>query len=199
MKRFFYLIIILFSTQFGISQTNISAKVSGFSINPFNDVNKHLYSKPFFDTTGILTFEPGFQLAGEFYGKTSTSVKVLMTVNKDQVGNNAGFAQFMIRYKFLDNKKIYMHVGVGPVFHYRKTWQTIPNYMTDNFYNYTNGYDYKFWWLSGEIELSKKTRKDTEFCMSINHYHPKSIGLFFGIKYWISRRNTHCNTCPSYN
>ncbi|MBN2893476.1 MAG: hypothetical protein JXL97_16500 [Bacteroidales bacterium] len=197
MKRIF-LIAFVFAVNIAFSQSNVSFKLIGFGINPLNDLNKPLYKANFIDSNGILTFEPGIQVAGEIFGSETTSVKVIQCYMKDQVGYNSGFSQVLVNFKVVNEKKYYLQFGIGPIIHYRKTWALVTDYQDEGIFDSYGINQFNVTWLSAEAEFNWKRNKYTDFAISLNHIHPRSLGIFFGMKFWISRKSQHCNTCPSY-
>ncbi len=198
MKRYFFIINFIFLANFVSAQTNIFAKVSGFGINPLNDLNKPLYTKGVFNSNNVVTFEPGMQLGVEFFFIPEVAAKTIFAFNKDQVGHQSGFVQMLLVYKVVNTKSFSLHLGFGPVAHSRETWQTVVGYKKESYYFTSNAKDMKFSWLSGEIEFNFKTGKNTKFSLSINHLHPRALGIFAGFKYCFKRYKEPPVRCPSF-
>lgn len=197
MKKISYTIAIIFLTSFLTAQNNISVKILPFGLN-LQEINSEIYTSKL-TGDGLITFEPGIQFSFEIFGDPNTSVKLIQSINKDQMNHLAGFSQILIKYKLILDKKNYFSIGVGPALHYRKDWTDIAGYRDEGIYKYLNHKQYKTSWLSGEIEYNHYLRKKTDISISLNHLHPKSFGLFFGIKFWFSRKSSFCPTCPSYH
>lgn len=179
------------------SQNNIGVKIVSFGLNPFDDVNKAIYTSKIDTINQVLTFEPGIQLSGEVFGSENTSFKFLQTLHKDQIGYFAGFSQLLISYRFVLSKKHSLNIGVGPILHFRRNWNLALDYQDDGYYNSNGDMQFKMLWLSGEIEYNYKIKRNRDFSISINHLHPKSVGVMFGLKFWFKNVG-HCETCLSY-
>lgn len=198
MKKILLLNIFLSLVVFTFSQSNISFKATLFGLNPAADPNKSLYKPNFIDTTGFFTIHPSFQIAAEIYGCKNASAKIVQNYAKDQVGFSSGYSQVLINLYIVNNKKNYLKFGFGPAVFYRRNWELLSGYTIDDYYYDLNNTQYKMKWLSFEMEYGWYRNKDSDFVVSINQIYPKSFAIYFGMKFWISRRNTHCSTCPSY-
>ncbi len=194
-KIIFILFILAYNLTF--AQSNLSFRVIGFGINPLNDINKHLYKQNFIDSTGLFVFEPGLQITGEIFGSERLSFKFAQAYMKDQIGYNSGYSQLTVNFRIINKKKHYLQFGFGPVIHYRKNWSNNPLYKKDKSYYISNLTQFKVSWLSGEIEYNIKMNKKTDFVMSINNIQPRAIGLFLGVKYWVTRKHQNNTKCPS--
>lgn len=197
------IIIVLFSLsllqhRLLYSQQSISFKIAPFAAHLGSDANMTNYLSKI-TKDGILTLEPSFQIAYEYYGKQNTSLKFIQGIGKDQMKKFYGFSQFLLRYTFILSKKNTFILGIGPNFQFRNTWTNFSNYISEGIYKETGGTQYNTFWLSGEIEFNHYINKNFDFSASINHIHPYSLGIFVGIKYWLTRKSTYCTTCPSYH
>ncbi len=199
MKRYFFSISFIFLVNFVSAQTNIFAKINGFGINPLNDLNKSLYTKGVFDSSNTVTFEPGIQFGFEYFFVKRTAVKTILAFNKDQIGQKSGFVQIMLVYKAVNTKYFSLHLGFGPIAHSRETWRTIAGYKYESYYFRTNAKELKFSWLSGEIEFNFRAGENTKFSLSINHLHPRALGIFAGFKYCFKRPKVSPVKCPNFN
>ncbi len=200
MKFLKYILSIIFLTSsiFLYAQTAASIKIIPFGINSSSDPNSAIFTRKI-TSGGFITFEPGIQFSLEFFGNNNTSIKFIQEYNKDQMNHNAGFSQVLVKYQVLKTNKNTILLGIGPILHYRKSWTDIADYQDEGIYKTYGLSQFKVSWFSGEIEFNHYLNKKTDFSISINHLHPKSIGIFFGYKYWISRKSYHCTTCPSYH
>ncbi len=185
--------------MFVFSQANISFKILTYGFNPFNDLNKPLYNPNILDSSGFMTYEPGLQVSAEIFNNNTTSAKFITNYNKDQVGFHSGYSQFLIRFQIIDKKKYNFNIGIGPIMHYRKSWQLIPNYQAEKYFIESGISQYKMTWLSGEIEYNYRIHKRLNFSVSLNHIHPRSVGLYFGLKIWFKVKFSSCSTCHSYD
>lgn len=192
------LIIILLIPIIANCQSNISAKLSTIVVNPFEDPNKPIYINKI-DNDGLLTIEPGLQLSAEFFTYESTSIKIIQTFSNDQINYMDFSTQLLIRVILYREKRNSLLIGFGPIIHFRQNWNTFPNYQSEGIYKQTGDLQYKFSWISGEIEYNYLINRNFDLSVSANHFHPQAFGLLIGGKYWFSRKSRHCNTCPSYN
>ncbi len=180
------------------SQSNISFKLNTISYNFLKNENSMLYNSKI-TPNGELTFEPGIQVAYEFFGNSYTSFKIKQLVKVDACSKISGSTQIMIRGKFFSKWKSSFYIGVGPVLFYRDTWTSIDNYIENNFYSQVSIFDYRNIWLSGEIEYSYTINRNGSFAISLNHINGNSLGVTVGYKYWISRKPRRKCNCPSFN
>jgi hypothetical protein len=198
MKKIYLVLIISALVSVNLfSQNNISVKIVSFGINPLNDSNKAIYTSKIDTINQLLTFEPGIHISGEVYGSENTSFKFLQTFHKDQIGYAAGFSQVLISYRFVHTKKHSLNIGIGPILHFRRNWNLAFDYQDNGYFNSNGDLQYKVFWLSGEIEYNYNIKRNRDFSVSLNHLHPKSIGVMFGLKFWFKSVG-HCQTCPSY-
>lgn len=188
----------LLFTNIFFAQINIGVKIIPFGINWTQDINSDIFTTKL-TSDGFITFEPGIQFSGEYFGKNNTSMKFIQEFNRDQMKHLSGFSQILIKYKYSFDKHNSISFGIGPNFHFRKSWADSINYQDEGIYNTTNMVQYKMNWLSGEIEYSHYINKKKDFSISLNHLHPKSYGIFFGYTFWISRKGYDCLSCPSFH
>lgn len=193
---------IIFAATFSMSvvlcaaQSNISAAVGGLGADFGKRVNAPLY-KIKADDEGKILLEPGLRLGGEIYASDITSLKFAQTIKIDCMQKVALSTQVMIRFRLF---KIYKHslsLGIGPCGFYRKTWEDVEGYIDDDVYHNGN-FQTKICWLSGELEYNYYLSKKNDLSVAIVHGNPEGVGLAIGIKHWISRKSSHCNTCPSF-
>lgn len=185
-------------TNIFFAQTNIGVKIIPFGINSYSDINAINYTTKL-TSDGFVTFEPGFQFSGEYFGKNNTSIKFIQEFNRDQMKHLSGFSQILVKYKYSFDKHNSVSFGIGPNFHFRKTWADVLDYQDEGIYKTSGKIQYKANWFSGEIEYNHYVNKKKDFSISVNHLHPNSIGIFFGYTFWITRRSNHCQTCPSFH
>jgi len=189
---------IIFAGLLSYSQSNMSFKATIFQINPSQDSNKPLYKDNFLDTTGFFTIHPGFQMTAEVYGCKIASFKVVQSIAKDQVGHFAGFSQVLVSIYLAKNRTNYWKVGIGPAVHYRQTWTIFPEYIDEGYYYDYSTVQYKMNWVTFEVEYGWKRNKDWDYTISLSQIYPRSASVYFGLKYWFTRRNHNCTTCPSF-
>ena len=105
------------------------------------------------------------------------------------------------KIKLIKSFKHSIYFAVGPGIYYRKSWSDIEGYTNEPIYNESSGWQYKFSWLSGEIEYNYYITKYSDFTVSINNTQAESIGIAFGLKYWINKnpgKKKGCVSCPSF-
>lgn len=180
-----------------LSQSSLSARLTSLSINPFDTINNDIYKNKI-TPNGLFTIEPGINFAVELYGNDVTSAKLSQTVRLDACSKIAASTQLLLRFRLMKKWKNTITAGIGPILFYRRTWTTVDNYENEIFYIQKSQNQHSVMWLSGEIEYNLYLSKHSDLSISINHLSPRSFGILFGLKYWISRKSSKCNTCPSY-
>lgn len=196
-KRLLLAVCICMSATLCMAQSNISAALTGLGIDFGDRTNAPIY-KIKADNEGKIQLEPGIRLGGEIYASDITSIKFAQTIKLDCMKKAAFSTQVMLRFRVF---KIYKHslsVGIGPCGFYRQTWEESEGYVEDNVYH-SGSFQTKICWLSGEIEYNYYLSKKNDLSFAITHSNPESMGFAIGIKHWISRKSSHCNTCPSFH
>lgn len=196
--KVFLLFVLVISSVSVFSQSNMSYKATLFAINPTNDPNKPFYKDNLFDTTGFFTIHPGFQISAEVFGCNSVSAKINQSYVKDQVGFHSGYTQILISLFVVNQRKKYLKFAFGPVVHYRKDWSNILGYTDEGYYYDFNFSQYKMTWLSFELEYGIYKTSDWDFVLTLSQVYPRSIGLFFGYKYWFTRKKVGCGGCSAF-
>jgi len=179
------------------AQSNFSARLITFSVNPFDTINNKIYTKKI-TQKGLFTFEPGVNISFELFGNDYTSAKISQSVRLDACSKFAGSSQILLRLKKEKKWKHSLTAGIGPILFYRKTWENIEGYTNQEYYYSNSQLQHSVMWLSAEIEYNLYLSKHADLCLTLNHLAPRSFGMLIGYKYWISRKSSHCNTCPSY-
>jgi len=199
MKKYylFLLCIFLANTQV-FSQQSIPFKIAPLGLNTGIDQNQDMYLADL-SGDGSLTFEPSFQIGYEYYGKDNTSLKFIQGIGRDQMKKFYGFSQILLRYSFVLDKKNNVTLGIGPNFQFRNTWSSYSNYTDEGIFKTIANTQYKIFWLSGEIEYNHFVNRNFDFSISLNHTHPYTVAIFIGFKYYLTRKTTFCETCPSYH
>jgi hypothetical protein len=194
--KMFLVLLFIIMTNIILAQNNMSFKLITFGANLFQDVNQPLYTSKI-DSNGIFTFEPGINLSFEILGSPFSSVKFSQSFHADQTKKTSGFTQVMFRLKLNSNPKNSFYIGVGPIFFYRSDWSSLANYIYDDTYIGIDKMQYKFFFLSGELEYNYKIKNNLDFSISLNHLNFKSLSVFLGLKYWFKYKKSGCG-CPSY-
>jgi len=180
------------------SQVNISGRILTVSGNFSDNKNSAIYLSGL-NKSGSLTFEPGIVVSAEFYGTATTSLKISQSVSYDAVKHIAASTQAMLRFRLFKVWKHHASIGIGPSVFYRQSWELVPGYIRESGYKQTDGLEYAISWLSGELEYNFYMSKHTDISLAVNHLKPTSAGITLGLKYWISRKSSRCNTCPSFH
>ncbi|MBR6177403.1 MAG: hypothetical protein IKQ70_05905 [Bacteroidales bacterium] len=179
------------------AQSNISAALTGLGADFGDRENAPIY-KIKADDAGKILLEPGLRLGGEIYASDITSLKFAQTIKIDCMQKAAFSTQVMLRFRLF---KIYKHslsIGIGPCGFYRQTWEDEEGYIDEGVYH-SGSFQTKICWLSGELEYNYYLSKKNDLSVAIVHGSPEGIALAIGIKHWISRKSSHCNTCPSFH
>ena len=195
-KRIIFAATLSMSVFLCAAQSNISAALGGLGADFGSKKNAPLY-KIKADNDGKILLEPGIRLGGEVYASDITSLKFAQTIKLDCMQKIAFSTQVMIRFRLF---KIYKHslsLGIGPCGFYRQTWEDIEGYIDDEVYH-NGSFQTKVCWMSGELEYNYYLTKKLDLSVAVVHGNPEGIGLAVGIKHWISRKSSHCNTCPSF-
>jgi len=198
MKKILSLIIICFIfSNYSKSQSNVSFRFSTLSVNVYDTLNTSIYKTKLIDN-GILTIEPGLFFSGEVFGNDYTSAKFIQSIRIDACTKIMSTSQILLRYRVFKKWKNTITFGIGPVLFLRQSWQSIPEYNQEGYYTNSSSFQNSVMWFSGEIEFNKQFSKHGDLTLSLNHLSPYSVGVLIGYKYWMSRKSSHCNTCPSF-
>lgn len=195
--KIYLIILIVLAAKILNAQNNFSLKLSPISYQ-FSDVQPELVKlKPGGD--GKLAFEPGLLFSYEEFAGSNTSLKVSQAIILDKATKLSGSTQIMIKFRAIKYFKHSVYAGFGPIVHYRQSWTTIENYVPEPAYKIAGDWQYKFSWLSGEVEYNYYLNKYTDLSVSLNQTQAESIGLAIGFKYWFSKspkKKRGCVSCP---
>ena len=205
LKLFLFFILISISVK---SQNNFSVKLFGFSFLPSEQKNTHIKPERQF-SDGKVALEAGIILGYEWFIREDfVSMKISQTLFDDRAGKLAGATSLMFRARIFKSKtqrynaqsRHSIYIGLGSALFYRKNWSEIEGYEDENIYKDENNWQYKFGFITGEIEYNFAFSKTTDISLSINHIHPEGFTLALGLKFWISKKikNKPCN-CPSFH
>jgi len=198
MRNFFLFFILFLSGGALCAQSNVSFKLTTLSYQ-FSDVQSEL-AKLKLSPKGKLAIEPGLIFSFEGYASSNAAIKISQAFLLDKAVHLAGFTQMMIKFKVAKSFKHAFYIGIGPIFHYRQTWENMDNYIDESIYTTSLDWQHKFSWLSGELEYNYYLSKYADLSISFNHIQAESVGLAVGIKYWLSRTpKNHCISCPSFH
>jgi len=198
MKKILNLIIIcLIFSNLLHSQSNISFRFSTLSINPIDTLNTPIYKTKIIKN-GALTIEPGIFFSGELFGNDYTSVKFSQSLRIDPCYKIMTTSQLLLRYRLYKRYKNTLTISIGPVLFIRQTWQSIPNYLQEEYYLNSIDFQNSVMWFSAEFEYNRHVSKHGDFVLTLSQLSPRSFGILVGYKYWMKRKSTKCNTCPSF-
>jgi len=189
------ILLILNFNYISFSQSNVSFKLTTLTYQ-FSDPQPEL-TKLKLSSSGKMAIEPGLIFAFEGYASSNAAIKISQSFLLDKATHLAGSTQMMIKFKVAKSFKHAVYIGIGPVFHYRQTWANLEGYVNEPIYRTSMDWQYKFSWLSGEIEYNYYLSKYTDLSISFNHVQAESLGLAIGFKHWISRATKQkCISCP---
>lgn len=180
-----------------LAQNNVGFKLNTLTYQ-FSDVQPEL-AKLKLSRNGQFAVEPGIIFSYDEYASSRTAIRVLQSFILDKALHLAGSSQLMIKFRIVKSFKHSVYLALGPVFHFRQTWASDETYIDEPIYNSSIGWQYKFTWISGEIEYNYYLNKYNDFSISLNHIQAESMGLAFGIKHWINRnpkKKRGCVSCP---
>jgi len=193
----FYFITICYSDIY--AQSNVSIK--------FFPVGIHLSQTPNsvalpakIDEKARYAFEPGLVFSYETYSLNYwISLKIMQGILRDAASHWAGFTHVGLRKTVFKRWKHALAIGIGTTFFYRSSWADLPNYINYPDYKGDTDFQYKFVWLSGEIEYSHYFSKNSSITVALNHIEPHAIAVSVGYKYWINKKSkTRGCDCPSF-
>ena len=196
-KALIVLILVLLSIFHLNSQNSLSARIITVSTHPFADINLPLHQNPI-DNSGYVTFEPGLILSYDRYLFKKFSFRFSTAVMNDRFNLLAGYSQIIFKYKVMKYYKHSLYLGFGPAFHYATNKTSVENYVNEENYSIVNNTMYKISWLSGLIEYNYLINKKTDLAIALNHIHPWSVAISFGVRYDIPDMNGKGCNCPGY-
>lgn len=180
-----------------LAQQNLSFGLFGPGLDLGDRENSAIYKiMPSDGKAGIM--EPGIRVGAELYATPATSFKLVQSVKIDEMEKFAFSTQIMIRFRLFKVYKHSLSFGFGPQAFYRQTWKGIDGYIDEGVYEGLN-MQKKISWLSAELEYNYYINKHNDLSFSIIHLNPEAVGFAVGIKYWLTRKSNHCNTCPSFH
>jgi hypothetical protein len=197
LKIIFTSIVLIFFWSYALAQNNVGFKLNTFTYQ-FSDVQPEL-AKLKLSQNGQFAIEPGIIFSYEEFASSNTAIKISQSFILDKALHLAGASQIMIKFRIAKSFKHSVYMALGPVFHFRQTWASDDTYINEPIYNSSIGWQYKFSWISGEIEYNYYLNKYTDFSVSLNHIQAESIGLAFGLKRWINKnpkKKRGCVSCP---
>ena len=181
----------------GLAQNNVGFKLNTFTYQ-FSEVQPEL-AKLKLSQNGQFAIEPGIIITYDEYASSNTAIKISQSFILDKALHLAGASQVMIKFRIVKSFKHSLYLALGPVLHFRQTWASDETYIDEPIYNTSLDWQYKFSWISGEIEYNYYLDKYTDFSVSLNHCQAESIGIAFGIKRWINKspkKKRACVSCP---
>lgn len=195
-NKYILLFTILFSSQlFAFGQSTFGIKLKTFSINPAGISNEHL--APFsIDNNGRFTVEPGLVLSYEsFILEDVNSIVFKQGGFIDAAKQFAGFTHIGFKTKIWNKWQHSINIGVGPTLYYRSTWEDLDNYKEDKRYSSFSNWQYKALYFSGGMEYNYNINRKWDLSASLFYDHYEGASLYFGFRYWISRKIKHKRGC----
>jgi len=185
-------------------QNNYSLKFYALGVHPFDDVNESILTRKIGEK-GKFAFEPGFIASAELFINTDkVSIKPMQSIYYDRLGKIAGFTHLGLRAYVYNYKKHSIVLGVGTSLFYRQNWANTENYVDEDIYKLSNGFQYKTFILSGEIEYNYYLSKLNYFSVSLNQIDLMAFTVAVGYKQMFNpkkkkhnKRKKACD-CPSY-
>ncbi len=190
-----------FVPEICFSQTNFGIKIATISCEFGESVNLPLY-KNSIDKNGRFALNPGIIASLEIFTDKKISFQASTGVFADRAKKVSGYSQITLRYRIIKHWKHSVYAGIGPVFHYRQTWENIENYEPEDYYTSNGKSQTKFTWASAEISYRYYLSKKVDFTVALNHTQAHGISLTTGFKFWLGKKprlgkGKGCN-CPSY-
>jgi hypothetical protein len=196
-KIFLFLSLFFFSSGILLSQSSLSARVLSVSIHPFSDKNLPLHQNRI-DNKGYVTFEPGLILSYDRYLAKNLSFRLSTSLMNDRYNTLAGYSRIMLKYKTLKYYKHSLYIGFGPAVFYETDKTGIENWVNEDNYKTSNNTLYKFGWLSGMIEYNFAISKTTDFALTLDHTHSRSVALSLGVRFDLPDPDGKGCDCPSF-
>lgn len=197
MKFLNILILLLVNGGLIFGQSSLTVRLTTISAHPFAKENLALHQNKI-DNLGIFTLEPGIILSYDKYLVKKFAFRISTSVLKDRFNTLSGYSQIMLKYKALKYYKHSLYLGFGPAVHYETDKFSMENYVNEDKFKQTKSAMYKILWISGMIEYNYYVSKKIDFALTLNHVHPRSIGLSIGVRFELPEPNGKGCDCPSF-
>jgi hypothetical protein len=199
-KIFLFVVILLFTWQSMLAQSNVGIRLMALGIFPEGSENVDHFQHNL-DTAGKVHFLPGVIVQYEMVADGRVSVKALQSFFQNRAGELSGFTHLGLRAYVINRGSHALILGIGPSLFYRRDWNRYEWYQNDDEYKIKSSWQYKASILSGEIQYSYFINKQSDISFSINHFEPKGITFGIGYTHWFGanpKGRKPCKSCPSF-
>lgn len=109
-------------------------------------------------------------------------VRLVAAVYRDSIDHLAGYLAVLPRWNLLERDLFRLDFGVGPTLIFRETWNTVPQYRDDGYFQESHGYQYK-WIMGGDLDLQYRISEGVQVVWSIVPGIPYVISQSFGVRW----------------
>ncbi len=200
MKHIITIFALILCSEYLISQSNVSIKLNSATYQ-ITETQPDIIKLNLFNN-GKIALEPGVVFSYDNYATPTVALHISQSFILDKALHLAGASSVMVKFRIMKYYKHSIYAALGVAMHYRQTWENIEGYKPENIYKTGSDWQYKFSWISGEIEYNYYINKMNDFSLSLLHIQAESIGLTIGFKHWISkkqRKKRGCISCPGLN
>ena len=199
LKRILIITSLIIITLAANAQKDFSIKAYGTTADFWDKHNPAIYPGKL-DETGRYLLEPGIVMSFESYSSFHElfAFEIVQGLYFDAAQQFAGFSHFGVRRKFLQIWKHSVTIGFGPTFHYWQSRDNLAGYERDESITNNYGWEYRFAWISGELEYNFYLSKKSDISVAIYNIHPTAFTLAIGYTYWITRKQSKNCNCPGY-
>ncbi len=197
MKHIITIFLFLLCFAYVKAQSSISVKLNTETYQ-LSDAQPDIIKMKLSDD-GKIALEPGLIFSYDAYATPNAALHISQSFILDKASRLAGASSIMLKFRIMKYYKHSLYASFGPAIHYRQTWENIAGYKPESIYKSGSDWQYKFSWISGEIEYNYYINKMNDFSLSLIHIQAESIGLAIGFKHWISkkqRKKRGCISCP---
>ncbi len=168
------------------AQQAFSLKPIILGYHPYADPNNSIAPYRVGDD-GTFATEPGLMLGYENYLITpAMGVKTHAGFFRDSGGKGAMLFHLGYRLRtHSDNQSITL--SVGPSFFMRQSWEDVPLYEEQDFWNRGGSWDTRIVWFSGEVEMLYAITPEHRINVAFNHIAPQTFTFTVGYSYWLER------------
>lgn len=101
---------------------------------------------------------------------------------RDSIDHLAGYLAILPRWELFAKQRISLSFGLGPTLIFRETWNTVPEYRDDGYFQEAHGYQYK-WIVGGDLDLQYKVSDRIQVVWSIVPGIPYVITHSLGVRW----------------
>ncbi len=188
---------LIIKVEYANSQSNISIKLNTLTYQ-ITEPQTNIINRTLSDN-GKLALEPGVVFSYDAYASPTAALHISQAFIFDKASHLAGATGLMVKFRIIKYYQHSFYVAFGTSLHYRQTWENIDGYLPESAYKESSDWQYKFNWLSGEIEYNYYINKMNDLSFSVLHIQAETVGFAIGIKHWISkhqRKKRGCVSCP---